>query len=165
MKIGVIFACDEAGGIGYDGGLPWAHHTEDFKQFKNVTMGLPMIMGSKTFKSLPGVLPGRDHMVITSKPEDLPDHEAVFSAYSLPDAIKQLTGEYPMAWVIGGKRVIEEAVKLADVVRITEMYTAYCTDVDIDPEVLAWIKQTAIHTEVIMRGTYDDYVVTEYTLK
>jgi dihydrofolate reductase len=52
------------GVIGRDGKLPW-HIPADLKRFKALTMGTPMIMGRKTFESLPGLLPGRRHIVLT----------------------------------------------------------------------------------------------------
>ena len=52
------------GVIGKDNGLPW-HIPGDLKRFKRLTMGTAMIMGRKTFDSLPGLLPGRRHIVLT----------------------------------------------------------------------------------------------------
>lgn len=164
-KIGVIFAMDETGGIGMWGKLPWVPHKEDFAQFKAQTMGKPMIMGRRTFDSLPGVLPGRDHMVITSNPDTLPDHEQIYCARDLQDAIDQ----YPDAefvWVIGGKKVIEEAVKFADVVRITTMFSEYACDTIIDADVIQWIKDSAVRTvEVVPEEIESGYWITEYHMK
>ncbi len=52
------------GVIAKDGDVPWAI-SEDLKRFKRLTMGKPMVMGRKTFESLPGLLPGRRHIVLT----------------------------------------------------------------------------------------------------
>ncbi|MFW1466528.1 dihydrofolate reductase, partial [Vibrio parahaemolyticus] len=52
------------GVIGRDGALPW-HLPADLKRFKAQTLGRPMIMGRRTFDSLPGLLPGRRHIVLT----------------------------------------------------------------------------------------------------
>lgn len=59
-----IWAEDQNHGIGYQGHLPW-HLPADLKFFKKTTMGHPMLMGRKTFASLPHVLPGRQHLVLT----------------------------------------------------------------------------------------------------
>ena len=59
-----IWAEDLNGGIGIDGHLPW-HISNDLKRFKKITSGHPMVMGRKTFESLPGILPGRKHIVLT----------------------------------------------------------------------------------------------------
>lgn len=60
----LLAAVARNGTIGLDGGLPW-HIPADLKRFKSLTMGKPMIMGRRTFESLPGLLPGRRHIVLT----------------------------------------------------------------------------------------------------
>jgi dihydrofolate reductase len=60
----LIYARARNGVIGVDGKLPW-HLPADLKRFKALTMGRAMIMGRKTFESLPGLLPGRRHIVLT----------------------------------------------------------------------------------------------------
>lgn len=161
-KIGVIFAMDETGGIGIHGELPWTHHAEDFKQFRHATMGKPMVMGRRTFDSLPGILTGRDHMVITSNPDTLPEHEQVYSARDLQDAIDQYP-DVDFVWCIGGKRVIEEAAKFADVIRITTMFSEYVCDTIIDADVIQWIKDNAVRTvEVVPEEINSGYWITEY---
>ena len=62
--ITLIVARAQNGVIGRDGTLPW-HLPADLKRFKALTMGSVMVMGRKTFESLPGVLPGRRHVVMT----------------------------------------------------------------------------------------------------
>src|SRR5512138_149378 len=62
--ITIVLARAINGVIGKDGGLPW-HIPGDLKRFKALTMGSAMVMGRKTFDSLPGLLPGRRHIVLT----------------------------------------------------------------------------------------------------
>ena len=62
--LGMIVACDRNGAIGKDGDLPWRQST-DLQHFKRVTMDSTIIMGRKTWDSLPGVLPGRRHVVLS----------------------------------------------------------------------------------------------------
>ena len=62
--LGMIVACDRNGAIGKDGDLPWRQST-DLQHFKMVTMGSNLIMGRKTWDSLPGLLPGRTHYVLS----------------------------------------------------------------------------------------------------
>jgi dihydrofolate reductase len=62
--LGMIVACDRNGAIGKDGDLPWKQST-DLQHFKQVTMGSNLIMGRKTWDSLPGMLPGRTHYVLS----------------------------------------------------------------------------------------------------
>ena len=63
-RLTLIVARATNGVIGRDGGLPW-HLPADLKRFKALTMGSAMIMGRRTFDSLPGLLPGRRHIVLT----------------------------------------------------------------------------------------------------
>ena len=62
--LGMIVACDRNGAIGKDGDLPWRQST-DLQHFKRVTMDSTIIMGRKTWDSLPGLLPGRRHVVLS----------------------------------------------------------------------------------------------------
>src|SRR6185312_9192476 len=62
--ITIVIARAENGVIGREGKLPW-HIPADLKRFKALTMGSVMVMGRKTFESLPGLLPGRRHIVLT----------------------------------------------------------------------------------------------------
>jgi dihydrofolate reductase len=67
-RITLIAAVAANGIIGRDNRLPW-HLPEDLKHFKALTMGHPMIMGRKTWESLPGRLPGRPHIVVSRNPD------------------------------------------------------------------------------------------------
>lgn len=62
--LSIVVARARNGAIGKDGGLPW-HLPADLRHFKAATLGAPMIMGRRTFESLPGLLPGRRHVVLT----------------------------------------------------------------------------------------------------
>ena len=64
MGLTIIVARASDGTIGHAGTLPW-HLPDDLRRFKTLTMGRAMIMGRKTFASLPGLLPGRRHVVLT----------------------------------------------------------------------------------------------------
>ena len=63
-EITLIIARAENGAIGRDDALPW-HLPADLRRFKALTAGAPMVMGRRTFDSLPGLLPGRRHIVLT----------------------------------------------------------------------------------------------------
>ena len=60
----MIYACDENNAIGKDGDLPWRQST-DLQHFKSITSGGTIVMGRKTWESLPGKLPNRRHVVLT----------------------------------------------------------------------------------------------------
>ena len=64
MPLHLIWAEDEAGGIGQDGDLPWRQRT-DLQRFKALTLGHAVVMGRRTWESLPFPLPGRDNLVLT----------------------------------------------------------------------------------------------------
>ena len=65
----IIVACDKNRAIGKDGDLPW-RQSSDLKRFKQRTLGRPIVMGRKTWESLPGALPGRRNIVISRSSRD-----------------------------------------------------------------------------------------------
>ena len=90
--LGMIVACDRNGAIGKNGDLPWRQST-DLQHFKKITMGSNLIMGRKTWDSLPGMLPGREHFVLSrGEVEDVP-------VISVDDALKM------DGWIIGGGEI------------------------------------------------------------
>ena len=90
------------GVIGRDGTLPW-RISADLKRFKRLTMGSVMIMGRRTFDSLPGLLPGRRHIVLTRDREWSADGAEV--AHCVEEALA-LAGDEPVS-VIGGAEIFE----------------------------------------------------------
>jgi len=115
-SITLVVARARNGVIGRDGTLPW-HIPADLKRFKAITMGTAMVMGRKTFESLPGILPSRRHIVLTR------DHgwsaEGAEVAHSVHDAIA-LAGDEPIS-VIGGADIFALFLPLADRVELTEV--------------------------------------------
>jgi dihydrofolate reductase len=127
MKIGLIYARSRGGVIGKDGVMPW-HIPEDLAHFKKVTGGCPVVMGRKTWDSLPPrfrPLPGRRNIVITRQPGWAA--EGAERAGSLHDALAACGGA-PMVWVIGGAQVYAQALPLADVVEATEIDADFAGD-------------------------------------
>ena len=107
MSLSIIVARAANGVIGNDNKLIW-HLPDDLKMFKSRTMGRPIIMGRKTFESLPKVLPGRVHYVLTGN-----------RAYSVPE------GEI---FIIGGEKMYEALFPYADKMYITEIEKEYDGD-------------------------------------
>jgi dihydrofolate reductase len=104
------------GVIGRDGGLPW-HIPADLKRFKALTMGSAMVMGRRTFESLPGLLPGRRHIVLTrDRGWSAPGAEV---AHDVEGALA-LAGEAPVS-VIGGAEIFELLMPHADRIELTEV--------------------------------------------
>jgi len=116
--ITMVVARAENGVIGKDGGLPW-HLPGDLKHFKAVTMGAPMVMGRKTFESLPGLLSGRRHIVLTRDPAWRAEGAEI--AGDLVTAIA-LAGE-PRLSVIGGAEIFGLFLPLADRIELTEVHS------------------------------------------
>jgi dihydrofolate reductase len=114
--ITIVVARAQNGVIGRDGTLPW-HIPADLKRFKALTMGSVMVMGRKTFDSLPGLLPGRRHIVLTRDREWRP--EGVEVAHSLEEALR-LAGEEPVS-VIGGAEIFATFLPLAQRIELTEV--------------------------------------------
>jgi len=119
MKLSVIFAQTVGGAIGALGPhpLPW-HYPEDLKRFKTLTAGKPIIMGNNTFDSLPNLLPGRYHYVVTSRAGlvRLGPMDRVQFVPSLEAALAAAQREADEAFVIGGAGLIDAAIERADAV-------------------------------------------------
>ena len=125
--ITLIVARAQNGVIGRDGKLPW-HLPADLKRFKTLTMGSVMVMGRKTFDSLPGLLPGRRHVVITrDRSWSARGAEVV---HSVDDAIR-LAGESTIS-VIGGADIFGLFLPLARRLELTEVLADSPGDTRID---------------------------------
>ncbi len=115
-RITLVVARAINGIIGRDGTLPW-HIPADLKRFKALTMGSAMIMGRRTFDSLPGILPGRRHIVITR--DRSWDARGAVVAHSVDEAL-DLAGDDPVS-VIGGADIFELFLPLAGRIELTEV--------------------------------------------
>ncbi len=113
--ISIIVAMAENRVIGNDNSLPW-HLPADLKHFKAMTLGKPIIMGRKTWESLPGKLPGRTHIVVTANHDYLADGCVV--VHSLEQAL-EAAGDVPEAMIVGGAMLYGEALPLADRIYLT----------------------------------------------
>jgi len=122
----LIVARADNGVIGRNGRLPW-HIPADLKRFKALTMGSAMIMGRKTFESLPGLLPGRRHVVLTRGDWRAEGAEVVGSV----DAALHAVGDD--AYVIGGAEIFRLFEPLAARFELTEMHDAPEGDVTMPP--------------------------------
>ncbi len=113
----IVVARADNGVIGKDGKLPW-HLPADLRHFKQVTMGAPMIMGRRTFESLPGLLPGRRHIVLTRDSSwSAPGAEVV---YSVDDALEKADPDRNC--IIGGAEIFALFEPLATAVELTEVH-------------------------------------------
>ena len=128
-RIGLIWAQARGGVIGKDGAMPW-HLPEDLAHFKRTTLSHPVIMGRKTWDSLPArfrPLPGRANIVITRQPDW--HQNGVQHASNLREAL--LFAEQtdtPTAWVMGGAQIYAQALPLATRIEMTEIAQDFAGD-------------------------------------
>ena len=121
MEIALIYARAANGTIGLDGAMPW-HLPEDLAHFKRLTSGCPVIMGRKTWDSLPErfrPLPGRRNIVITRQADW--SQNGVQRASSLREALQLCEHDAATVWVMGGAQIYAQALPLADRVEVTEI--------------------------------------------
>lgn len=120
LEIFLVIARADNGVIGRDGGLPW-HLPADLKHFKALTLGHPMIMGRKTFESLPGLLPGRRHIVLTR--DRAWSAQGAQVAHDVAGALA-LAGDAPAVAVIGGAEIYRLFLPIATRIELTEVHDA-----------------------------------------
>lgn len=116
-RVTLVVARATNGVIGRDGGLPW-RISADLKRFKALTMGSVMIMGRRTFDSLPGLLPGRRHIVLTR--DRGWSVEGAEVAHSVDEALA-LAGDEPVS-VIGGAEIFALLLPRTDRIELTEVH-------------------------------------------
>jgi dihydrofolate reductase len=114
--------------IGADGTMPW-HIPADLRHFKQVTKARPMIMGRKTFDSLPGLLPGRRHIVLTRDTNW--EEEGAEPVHSVEAALRAANG--PHVCVIGGAEIYRLFLPMADRIELTEIAASPDGDTRMDP--------------------------------
>ena len=127
-RIGLIVAMDAKGGIGYKGDLPW-RLKGDLQRFKELTMNQVVIMGRKTWDSLPGALPNRTNIVISSKPIAVSADQSVKVVSSIEAALELgKTFNTDMIYFIGGAKIYEAALPLVDIAQVTQVHLEAQTD-------------------------------------
>jgi dihydrofolate reductase len=125
MRLHLIFAKARNGVIGKDNAIPW-HLPEDMVHFRQTTMGCPVIMGRKTWDSLPArfrPLPGRVNVVLTRQKSW--NETGAQPSYSLKEALS-FCEHFEQVWVLGGAQLYEQALPYA--------HTAVVTEIDADFE-------------------------------
>ena len=103
--------------LGKNNDLIW-HFKEDMKFFRDQTMGKPMIMGIKTLESLPKLLPGRKHIVLTSRNLEL--DPAILVVHSIDELLEKVS-DYPEVMVIGGASIYKQMLEYSDKLILTEI--------------------------------------------
>ena len=141
MNINMIFARSANGVIGNNNALPW-HLPEDLAHFKKLTLGCPVIMGRKTWDSLPArfrPLPGRANVVITRQVDW--QAEGAQTASNLQSALA-LCQASSNVWIIGGAQIYAQAEPLSQRVEVTEIAQHFAGDAyapELGPD---WLEST-----------------------
>ena len=133
--ISIIVAVADDWGIGRDNELLW-HIPEDLKRFKRLTTGNAVIMGKKTWDSLPWKpLPGRKNIVLTDNQKD--SFEGAVTAFSIDDALKCCDNGEEI-FIIGGGSIYRQFMSIADRLYITHVHKKAPADIyfpEIDPKI------------------------------
>lgn len=146
-KMSVICAMAAGRVIGFNGDMPW-RCPEDLQYFKKVTLGKPMIMGRKTFASLPGILPGRVHIVLTRDKDFNPNDERVKVVHSHAEAITHAQmlchqTNQDEFFVIGGGNIYKHLVPIANRMYITTIAGTYPGDTFFpNPRMDEWVMKS-----------------------
>ncbi|WP_336500609.1 dihydrofolate reductase [Microbacterium paraoxydans] len=125
--VGLIWAEAAGGVIGAEGGMPW-YVPEDLAHFKETTQGAPVVMGRKTWDSLPErfrPLPGRDNIVVTRQQDWAAD--GARRAATVSEAVR---GQEKV-WIIGGAEIFRQVIADADRLEVTEL------DLEVDGDTFA----------------------------
>lgn len=126
-KLSIIAAFGENRVIGSQGRIPW-HLPADFKRFKELTMGHPIIVGRKTFESIGKPLAGRTNIVITTQNDF--GAEGCLVAHSLEDALRLAESAEGASevFVIGGERIYKLALPKAQTMYLTKVHGVFGGD-------------------------------------
>jgi dihydrofolate reductase len=157
-RIYLVAAVAANGIIGAGGKLPW-HLPEDLKHFKRVTLGHPVIMGRRTWESLPGgALPGRENIVVTRQPGYTAPGAAV--ARSLESALA-LCADEAVVCVIGGEQLFAESLPIAAGLVMTEIQRDFAGDTSFPAYDRSQWRETQREAHTAKDGMRFDFVLYE----
>ncbi len=122
--ITMIAAAGENNALGKDNDLVW-HLPDDFKRFKKLTTGHPIIMGRKTFESFPKLLPNRVHIIITRNKDY--QAEGAIVVHSIEDAFEKAKGD-EQPFIIGGGEIYTMGMDYADCIELTRVHSDFEAD-------------------------------------
>jgi dihydrofolate reductase len=153
MSVTLILAAADNGVIGKDGGIPW-HISDDLKRFKALTMDKTIVMGRKTWDTLPRKpLPGRRNIVVSRDEHwraEGAESMSLIQALALPDV-----------FVIGGAEIYREALSHADRIELTRVYKSFDGDARFDFDRKDW-RETAREDHTTPEGLRYSFVTLEH---
>lgn len=153
MNLSAIVAVDKNGAIGKNGDL-LCYLPADLKHFKNITMGYTIIMGRRTWESLPkGALPGRKNVVITRNNDFMAPGAEVY--HSLEEAL-QATEQDEKRFIIGGGMLYKEAFAITDKLYLTRIHASFQDADTFFPsiDVSQWQEMSSEYHEADERNAY-----------
>ena len=139
--ITIIVAAAENNVIGNENKLIW-HLSDDLKRFKDLTKGHHVIMGRKTFESMPKALPNRTNVIITRKKDYIAENAIVVN--SLEEALK-ISSDDPQPFIIGGGEIYKMSMNISDRVELTRVHHNFDGDTyfpEIDSKIWCEINRT-----------------------
>jgi len=157
--INAILACDDKGGIGKDGTLPWPKQSEDLAYFKRMTDAQTVVMGSSTWQSkgMPKPLPNRHNVVVTLSPEQHPgaDDYVPIKGKNLIESIREYESWHGLesVWIIGGAKLINEIFLVIDRFYLSRIPGDYNCDTFLPLERI----ESAFHRTVVSKGEQATY--------
>lgn len=122
--LAIIVAISENNVIGGNNKLLW-HIPEDLKRFKEITSGHTIIMGRKTFESLPGILPNRQHIIITRDKNYSVDNSNVEVIHSLSEVMHRYNNTQESAFIIGGGEIYKQVIHSVDKIFLTKVFSDF----------------------------------------
>ena len=117
--ISLIVAIAQNNVIGGDNKLLW-HISDDLKRFKKITSGNTIVMGRKTFESLPGVLPNRKHIILTRDKNYTVDNPSVEVIHNINDIINNFKNSPVEVFIIGGGEIYNQFINSVDKIYLTK---------------------------------------------
>jgi dihydrofolate reductase len=143
-----LFAVDQAGGMGWQGNIPWPHNKDDMRWFKSTTQGQIVVMGRRTWDSpdMPSPLPGRLNVVFTNNFFDLDDVEQIRG--DVPAALNSLKkqNKRKKIFVIGGPDLLIQSKPVLEKIYITRIPGEYLHDVRLDVD--EFLQGTVLHQTI-----------------
>jgi len=137
----VIVAAAENNVIGNENKLIW-HLSDDLKRFKNLTKGHHVIMGRKTFESMPKALPNRTNVIITRRKDYIAENAIVVN--SMEEALK-VSSDDPQPFIIGGGEIYKMSMNISDKIELTRVHHNFDGDTyfpEIDSKIWCEINRT-----------------------
>jgi dihydrofolate reductase len=144
--ITILVAFDENRVIGNKGRLPW-HIPEDLKLFKKRTQGHVVVMGRKTWESLPKKpLVGRTNIILSSHYVEIPDfHSAISTPIRIFNNLNESLGHLNQIFIIGGAQVYKSAMKIADRIIVSKVHGKFEGDTYFPKIGWSWRKKSIEH--------------------